>query len=219
LPAVTALSWGWHGLQSILSTELAKVLVPRSLYGLRQWLTFEVFALLNLPEDLILPEDPLLAFCSPPESCCTDAVTLGLPSWMTASLAVPSPSTSSRYRAATHPGGYQPPGTCPLGVSHALRAFLRPGPASLVSCWSRPWGSPFRVDLHPQSRSSSRMPCPHEVGRPCELPSRPSRTLQLLGMPGSTSTAFRGDGPPYELPLLRALLPASVRVHEANCLS
>lgn len=204
MPTVTALSWGWLDLQSLFSAELAKSLVLRSLSGLGLWLTFEVFVLPSPPEDLIRPGDPLVAFCSPPESCCTDAVTLGLPSWMTASLAVFSPSTSSRYRAATHPGGYQPPGTCPLGVSHALRAFLRPGPASLVSCWSRPWGSPFRVDLHLQSRSSSRMPCPHEVGRPHGLPSRSSRPFQLLGMPGSTSTTFRGDGPPSELPLLRA---------------
>lgn len=218
MPAVTALSWGWLGLQRISSAALATVWFLRSLSGLRQWLTFEVFAPLSLPEDLTRPEDPLVTFSSPPESCCTDAVTLGLPSWMTASLAVCSPSTSSRYRAATHPGGYQPPGTCPLGVSHARRAFLRPGPASLVSCWSRPWGSPFRVDLHPQSRSSSRMPCPHEVGCPCGRPSQPSRPCQLLGMPGSTSTAFRGDGPPFELPLLRAFFPASVRVHEVNCL-
>jgi hypothetical protein len=76
-----------------------------------------------------------------------------------------SPSTSSRYRAATLPEGYQPPGTCPLGVSHALRAFLRPGPAGLVSCRSRPWG------FHPSGSISTRRAVrplgrryPHEVG-------------------------------------------------------
>jgi len=64
---------------------------------------------------------------------------------MTSSLAVCSPSACSRYWAATSLGGYQPPSTCPLSVSHALRAFFRPVPAGLVSCRSRPWGSPFRV--------------------------------------------------------------------------
>jgi hypothetical protein len=57
------------------------------------------------------------------------------------SLAVCSPSASSWHRVATDPGGNQPPSTCPLSVSHALRAFLRPVPAGLVSCRSRPWGS------------------------------------------------------------------------------
>lgn len=52
-----------------------------------------------------------------------------------------SPSAFSWFRAATLPEGYQPPGTFPLSVSHALRAFLRPVPAGLVSCRSRPWGS------------------------------------------------------------------------------
>jgi len=57
-----------------------------------------------------------------------------------ASLAVRSPSASCQRRAATSPGGNQPPGTCLLSVSHALEALLRPTPAGLVSCRSRPWG-------------------------------------------------------------------------------
>jgi hypothetical protein len=176
-------------------------LVLRSLYGLCQRLTCEVFAPLILPEDLILVGDPLLAFCFPPEFCCIDAVIRGLPSWMTSSLAVSSPSTFSRYRAATHPGSYQPPGTCPLGVSHALRAFLRPEPASLVSCWSRPWGSPFRVDLHSQSRSSSRMSCPREVGKSLRASvSALSDFPGTWGIPGSAGKAFLGDGPPSNCP-------------------
>jgi hypothetical protein len=73
LPAFTGLSWGWLRLQSIHSTELATLLVLRSLSGLGQWLTFEVFALSNFPEDATLPGTPLVAFCSPPEFCCTDA--------------------------------------------------------------------------------------------------------------------------------------------------
>jgi hypothetical protein len=39
--------------------------------------------------------------------------------------------------------GYPPPGFCSLlSVSHALKVLLRPPPAGLVSCRSRPWGFP-----------------------------------------------------------------------------
>jgi hypothetical protein len=41
------------------------------------------------------------------------------------------------------PQGYPPPGFCSLlSVSHALKVLLRPPPAGLVSCRSRPWGFP-----------------------------------------------------------------------------
>jgi len=102
---------------------------------------------------------------------------------MAASLAVSSPSTSSRLRAATPPGGYQPPGTCPLSVSHALRAFLRPGPAGLVSCRSRPWGSAL------QGRSPLAEP---------RVLSDARALLGLAGLPGSvpTTTAASGPGEP-----------------------
>jgi len=99
---------------------------------------------------------------------------------MAASLAVPSPTTSSWYRAATHPEGYRPPGTCPLSVSHALRALLRPGPAGLVSCRSRPWGSTL------QGRSPPAEPF---------VLSDDLALVRLAGLPGSVSTASATSGP------------------------
>jgi hypothetical protein len=100
-----------------------------------------------------------------------------------ASLAVFSPSASSRYRVATHLEGYQPSSTCPLGVSHALRAFFHPEPAGLVSCRSRPWGSPFRVDSTRRAVRPLGRRCPPGVCRPSSY--RPGyRGLSgLLGCP------------------------------------
>jgi hypothetical protein len=56
------------------------------------------------------------------------------------SLAVSTPSTFSRFQAATSPWRQPTSSCCPHSVSHALRALLRPGPAGLVSCRYRPWG-------------------------------------------------------------------------------
>jgi len=123
-----------------------------------------------------------------------------------------SPSASSRTWAATFPGGYQPPGTCPLSVSHALEALLRPRPAGLVPCRSRPWGSTLQ----------GRYP----LAEPCTI-SGASALLRLAdrAAPVSTVSAFRGPwGFPghqdrlarrrlcCDSPLFRALLPASVRI-------
>jgi len=71
------------------------------------------------------------------------------------------------------PWGYQLPGTCPLSVSHALRALLRPASAGLVSCRSRPWG--FTL----QGRSP--------LTEPCAL-SGAAALLWLAGDPGSVPT-------------------------------
>lgn len=92
-----------------------------------------------------------------------------------------------------------------------LPALFHAGPALGV----HPSGSiSTRRAVHPLGcRALSRLAA-QPVFRPGHLGSS-----RFLGNPGSASTAFRGDGPPFELPLLRALLPASVRVHEANCLS
>jgi hypothetical protein len=102
-----------------------------------------------------------------------------LPSRTAASHAVSSPSTSSRHRAATCPGGYQPPGTCPRSVSHALRAFLRPTPAGLVSCRSRPWGFALQ-GLSP-------------LAEQCVL-SDVDALLGLTGLPGFVSTVSTSSG-------------------------
>jgi len=120
--------------------------------------------------------------------------TTGFRSAQAASLAVSSPSASSRHRAATCPGGYQPPGTCPLSVSHALRALLRPGPAGLVSCRSRPWGScpPGSFSARGAARPLGRR-CPHGVGRG---PGTVSTTRAAVGSgaPAAARTVCRGDG-------------------------
>jgi len=103
-----------------------------------------------------------------------------------------SPSTSSRCRAATTPGGDQPPSTCPLSVSHALRALLHPTPAGLVSCRSRPWGfcptgsiSARRAVLPLGSR------CPRGVDRLPD-PSAPAHGARTPGRRPSSPWTLRG---------------------------
>jgi len=109
------------------------------------------------------------------------------------------------------PWGYQLPGTCPLSVSHALRALLRPAPAGLVSCRSRPWGSTL------QGRSPPAEPCVLSdaaallwlagdpgSSRPPQLPRAPGDALARRGRL-SRRRRFR------PLPHSRALLPASGR--------
>jgi hypothetical protein len=100
----------------------------------------EGFALSTCPEKLLFQDDPLLTFRSPSEYGCTDAAAgqIALPA--TASLAVFSPSTFSRCRAATHLRKRPTSGYVPSQRFHVLRAFFHPVPAGLVSCRSRPWG-------------------------------------------------------------------------------
>jgi len=99
---------------------------------------------------------------------------------MAASLAVSSPSTSSRHRAATCLEGYQPSSTCPLSVSRALRAFFHPGPAGFVSRRCRPWG--FTL----QGRSS--------LAEQYVL-SDALALLGLAGLPGSVPAGLAMSGP------------------------
>jgi hypothetical protein len=92
---------------------------------------------------LTRPQQSSLSLCSSSESRSHLSRPGGVCSTSGTSLAVSSPSTFSRFQAATQPGGNQPPVCCPRSVSHALRALIRPEPAGLISCRSRPWG------LHP----------------------------------------------------------------------
>jgi hypothetical protein len=111
-----------------------------------------------------------------------------------ASLAVRSPSASCRCRAATHPGGNQPPGTCLLSVSHALEALLRPTPAGLVSCRSRPWGFALQGRFPPAEQGFPfGGPCPPAVRLP-PGPSTPApeRSAHLEQVP-VTSRNLRGE--------------------------
>jgi hypothetical protein len=66
---------------------------------------------------------------------------------------------------------------CPLSVSHALRAFLQPLSAGLVSCRSHPWGfSPRGPFPSAELPGLSALPCPPVVG----LSARFSRHLHSL---------------------------------------
>jgi len=121
-----------------------------------------------------------------------------------------SPSASSRSRVATCTGRYQLPATCPLSVSHALRALLHPGPAGLVSCRSRPWGFCPSGYHRSQSRAPSRMPLPSWGLRFGVTPTSTTIAASGIGVPLATRAVFRG-GSAFSDPLLfRALLPASV---------
>ena len=87
-----------------------------------------------------MPNNPLSAFRSSTESSTYQSRLGEVNSTSSTSLAVSPSSTFSRFQAATQPEGNQPPVCCPRSVSHALRALIRPGPAGLISCRSRPWG-------------------------------------------------------------------------------
>jgi hypothetical protein len=121
-----------------------------------------------------------------------------------ASLAVPSPSTSSRSWAATPPGDTTPGFWCLLSVSHALEAFIRPGPAGLVSCRSRPWGCALQgrfppaepcllSEVHTLLWLVRRPPLQGLAPRRCpcssELEPRPPWAFASLGV----SPSFTGD--------------------------
>jgi hypothetical protein len=95
-------------------------------------------------KEFVFPGHPLVAFRSPPECRSSgsrrEREHASVSAKPTASLAVFAPSASSWSWAATFPGDTTPGFRCLLSVSHALEAFIRPAPAGLVSCRSRPWG-------------------------------------------------------------------------------
>jgi hypothetical protein len=49
-----------------------------------------------------------------------------------------------KQREATHTGFASPGCAAPIGFLSLLAPCSSRGPSSLVSCWWRPWGSPFR---------------------------------------------------------------------------
>jgi hypothetical protein len=157
----------------------------------------------------------LVALRSPPESDRPDAAASGRDPLATASLAVCSPSASSQRRAATHPGGTSSGFCCPLSVSHALEALLRPPPAGLVSCRSRPWGFPLQGRSHPQSEPPSRTPLPSCGCAASQIPPTPPRCRQAVwGRPTPLRGGCWPKGPSHPALHFRALLPASVRTRQ-----
>lgn len=107
----------------------------------------------------LVPDHPLLTFRSPPESGRSGAAAGRKNSRLTAaSLAVCSPSTSSRRQAATHPG-IPAPGTLPPQRFSRSRGLVPPG-----AC--RPSFMPVpSLGLHPSGPISARRAGPPSGGR------------------------------------------------------
>jgi len=110
---------------------------------------------------------PLLAFRSSPESHHSVAVAAG--TFIRPYTQQLPPVRSLPLRRLSNSGQPLTPGLtnpglrCLLSVSHALKASIRPLSPGLISCRSRPWGSPFRADFHSPSGTLFRAPYPHAV--------------------------------------------------------
>ena len=99
---------------------------------------------------------------------------------------------------------------CLLSVSHALKAFLHPHSADLVSCRSRPWGFSLQgpsslTEQPPLSRSSSLLRFSDSFA--CHA-NRPVFGSSLGHSAFSPDQSFR-HGIDGNLPRFRALFPAS----------
>ena len=138
----------------------------------------------RLTGPLARPDHPLIVFHSSPEFDTPEPAFSGV-----SSTSSNLPCGSYPFDVFPVPGshssrGYQPSSTCPLSVSHALRALLHPVPAGLVSCRYRPWGSTLQGSSHPRSRTPSRTPLP-SCGYPapgdCVIPPT-SGALQGVGL-------------------------------------
>jgi hypothetical protein len=101
---------------------------------------------------------------------------------------------------------------CPLSVSHALRAFLQPLSAGLVSCRSHPWGFAPRGPFPSAERSGPLSPslpsCGWRIGSFLSPSSCPKQALRFCSLP---LRRLHGSSPFAALPHLRAFLPAAVR--------
>jgi hypothetical protein len=100
---------------------------------------------------------------------------------------------------------------------HALSAFLTlSGPCSardlpaLFHAGPALGVLPFRVDLHSQSRTSSRMPLPSWGSRLDVTDASTALAASGIGVPLATMAVFLGGGAFADPLLFRALLPASV---------
>jgi len=140
------------------SAKLATILV--SSLPLWSWLLARPlgFSLRRVPEKCPFPDDPLVAFRSSPEYDHSGAATAGsLPvEWLPPLRFLPL--RRLKKRAATYlPGSTASRVRVPSQRFYALKAFIRPQPAGLVSCRQRPWGSPFRVrpSAEPNALSSA----------------------------------------------------------------
>jgi hypothetical protein len=154
-------------------------------------------------------ESPLLSLRPPSENAAHRAAAAPFPTEVVC-------GNTGSSREVSSPSAFSPPGAAARKsdrASHArpayafrfsrpLGVFVRPGPAGLVSCQIRSWGSPFRALLLPCSRSPSPAPLPScRWGAPptCPSPRSPSRMpkhrAELTGTHNGrdieTSFAFR----------------------------
>jgi hypothetical protein len=179
-PGVPTLSWGWRGVQSLnINGASDRIGSSLPLWPWPKRLTFEVFPpLTTRRRSSPGSSSPRLAL--PSRVHYTDAAArVKLPPPETAaSLAVCSPSTSSRCQAATHPGGTSSEYVPSQRFSRS-QGFLPPGPC-------RPCFMPVPpLGFHPSGSNSARRAvrplgrrCPPAVHRLQRLPPRPPRQLR-----------------------------------------
>jgi hypothetical protein len=109
--------------------------------------------------------------------------------------------------------GEPSPSTCPLSVSHALRALLRQTPAGLVSCRSRPWGCTLQGRNPPAEPHllSEAVALLRLTDRAATIPTAAALSSSWEGL---ETTVAPDDGATHDQLHFRALLPASVCTSE-----
>lgn len=135
-----------------------------------------------------------------------------------ASLAVSSPTAFFRRWPATYSRGLPALGfRCLLGVSHALKALIRPPSPGHVSDRSRPWGSPSRAfpPADPPSLSAGRALL--WLAPRNEFPDRMSHVASTWASARQRQPVCSGLGPGS--PHFRVLIPADVRFALRICYS
>jgi hypothetical protein len=164
---------------------------------------------------LTSPGAPPLAFRSSPEPWRSAAV--ALPHFHATRQLPPlrflSPSAFSRWRPATYPRGYQPPG---YAAFSAFRTLPRPSSArhlpALFHAGPAHGVLPFRVSLHSRSDRLFRASCPLVV---CLLSCRCTPCCGFLqsslGLHSHSAATFLWTAAFLQQPHFRALLPAGDR--------
>jgi hypothetical protein len=151
-------------LSEFISTGLATVLVLRSLFGLglsglpvrssscRGPKDFDILGFSSLSLSLLSRVSPLCRRC---RRFLHQALWQQLPPLRSLPLRRYSGSGQPLTPEVTSSGL-----RCLLSVSHALKASIHPLSPGPVSCRSRPWGFPFRVDFHSPSGAFFQTPYP-----------------------------------------------------------
>jgi len=101
---------------------------------------------------------------------------------------------------------------CLLSVSHALKAFIRPMSAGLVSCRSRPWGFPFKASppteraILSDASSLMRLARPAATASDVSTARPPRNTVTLLKQPFREAALSRSS-PHFRVCTLRVPEP------------